>query len=80
MKNLAVYYFVILAPLVAILFTLKERNGTFAILLLIYALVYRPLTDGYRLYVKGLITRKEIGNMFIPFYYRAKWFKELYIS
>jgi len=57
-------------------------NGHITILgisIICYALIYRPLIDGYKLIFKGLITRKEIWKMYLPSTYR-KYFKELYMS
>lgn len=82
MKSIMVYYLAIATPLVALLLLLKTRDIsplTFTVLLLIWALIYRPLADGKRLIEKGVIQKKEIWKMFVPFF-RYRWAIELYFE
>lgn len=79
LKNLFTYYIVIFVPFLIIiyLFKTKQEIGTF--LLLGYAFVYRPLTDGIRLYQKGIIQLKEIPKLYYPLF-SFKHRKELYFK
>ena len=78
MKNLIIYYFTILIPLpILVWLAFSNKTNSFVILLLFYALVYRPIIDGYRLIEKGVISKKGFWELFIPFW-SIKWFKELY--
>ncbi len=81
MKKLFLYYFIILIPL-PIMVWLVESNMTkeFVILLLFYALIYRPLTDGCKLFLTEVVKKNEFWKMFIPFYLSTKYFKELYLK
>jgi len=82
MKNILVYYLAIASPLVVLVILLKVQDIsslTFTVLLLIWALIYRPLTDGKRLIEKGIIQKREIWKLFIPFR-RYKWLNELYFK
>lgn len=82
MKNLFVFYLVILAPLAGLGWWMKESAHAEAAVacFLGYAFTYRPLTDGFRLFEKGLIKKAEIWKMFLPFGFRLKYFKELYFK
>jgi len=82
MKNLFVYYLVILLPLVAIAFltTANLINSTsFFVLLLSYVFVFRTIVDGKKLADNSVILQKDIWKMIIPGN-RAKYFKELYLK
>jgi len=82
MKNLLVYYLSITIPLLVIFLLLKFQyinSMTFAILMVLWALIYRPITDGIRLIEKGIIQKNEIWKLFIPFW-RNNWFRELYFK
>jgi len=82
MKNLLVYYLSITIPLLGIFLLLKFQfinSMTFAILMVLWALIYRPITDGIRLIEKGIIQKNEIWKLFIPFW-RNNWFRELYFK
>jgi hypothetical protein len=82
MKNLQIYYLLILAPL-GILFWSNKINllseDIFVALLLFYALVYRTYIDGKRLSDKNIIPKKDIWKMIIPGR-RFQYFKELYLK
>ena len=81
-QNLIVYYIVILVPLGMLIFLSKTHqiNSTwFAILILAYCSPYRFITDYYRLLNKGIINKKDFWKMLNPlFFWRYKYFKELY--
>jgi hypothetical protein len=80
MKNTFLYYLVITAPLLILFILLLSHsisNSIFAILLITWAIIYRPILDGIRLINKGVINKNEIWKLFVPFW-RYKWFKELY--
>ena len=62
MKSLVIYYIVIIIPLVLLAYALRNHlidNVWFVISLIIYALIYRTLTDYFRLRNKNLIDRKH---------------------
>ncbi|MFZ4457218.1 MAG: hypothetical protein ACOYOT_13465 [Bacteroidales bacterium] len=79
MKNIFVYYLFILVPFAVILYLMRSENELGAWLLMVYALVYRPITDGARLVQKGIIMWIEVPKLFIPWFY-ADVFKELYLK
>jgi hypothetical protein len=82
MKNLLIYYILILAPL-GILFWLNKvdliNGNMFVGLFLFYAIIYRTYTDGKRLADKNIIKTKDIWKMIIPGS-RLEHFKELYLK
>ncbi len=79
MKNLLIYYILILAPL-GILFWLYKvdliNGNMFVGLFLFYALIYRTYIDGKKLADKNVIPKKDIWKMIIPGS-RLEHFKEL---
>ena len=80
MKNIIVYYFVILVPFFGLLFAMKREllsEEWLAALLVFYAFIYRTLTDYYRLKSKNAITNKQFFSLLIPGR-RIRYFKELY--
>jgi hypothetical protein len=80
MKNIIVYYFVILVPFFGLLIAMKREllSEEWCIALLVfYAFIYRTLTDYYRLKSKNAITSKQFFSLLIPGS-RIKYFKELY--
>jgi|WetSurSiteA1Bulk_404760.scaffolds.fasta_scaffold01010_7 hypothetical protein len=78
MKNLLVYYLSIISPLAVLALLLFEgMKVEFVIGILVYASVYRPVTDGFRLLAKGKIQKDEFWKLFIPFW-SIQWFKSLY--
>lgn len=83
MRNIILYYIAILLPFLALLAWMKAARGSWwpIIALFVYGFLYRPLTDGYRLYRKGVIGKKEIKKMFDPFS-GMLWdhFRELYLK
>jgi hypothetical protein len=79
MKNTLIYYLVILIPVpIMIWLVLTDKTLWFVISLLFYALVFRPITDSYRLIKKEAIRKKDIWKLFVPFYGRTIYFKKLY--
>jgi len=82
MKNLFVFYLLILIPFGIILWLNNADlidGMTFAGLLLFYALIYRTFTDGKKLVDKNIIAKKDIWKMIIPGS-RLEYFKELYLK
>jgi hypothetical protein len=79
MKNILVFYLFILVPFAGILYLLLSGSKIGVWLLVVYAIVYRPITDGARLVQKGIIKWKEVPKLFIPWFY-ADVFKELYFK
>lgn len=78
MKDLIIYYFLIILPVPVFIIMYKmEFYWSFIALLLFYALIYRPIIDGLRLKRKGIIEKKEFWKCFIPSW-RFKYSKELY--
>lgn len=79
MNKLLSFYLTILIPLV-IIFTLIRLEYIYpaVISLLLYTLVYRPITDYKKLKASGLNDDLPYWKMFfVP--YRIKYFKELYM-
>jgi hypothetical protein len=76
MKNILVYYLLIFVPfgLIIWLRNIESINSFF-----FYFLVYRTFLDGYRLYMKNIILKKDIWKMIIPGS-RFQYFKELYLK
>ena len=82
MKNLFVYYIVILAPIGLIMWLNKTElisTNVFIALFFFYLLVYRTIVDGKRLSDKNVIPKKDIWKMIIPGNH-VKYFKELYLK
>ena len=67
MKNIIVYYIAIILPVpFLILISRTAHANWFIILLLIYAIPYRILTDGSRLVSKKIIQWTQIWKLLIP--------------
>ena len=82
MKNIVVYYLVIIVPLLGLFFAAREQwmsGWAFFVSILFYALVYRTLTDGARLIQKGIISRRDMRKLFLPGW-RLTYFRALYLS
>jgi hypothetical protein len=81
MKNIIVYYFVVIVP-AAIIFLLRLTDTInsiwFVYSFCFYLLIYRTYIDGKRLVDKGLIEKKDIWKMIIP-WQRFRFFKDLYL-
>lgn len=79
MKNTFVYYLVIIVPLLLLVWAIKvSPNNYWAIGILLYATVYRFLTDWLRLKSKGVEGDFQAWKLIIPLY-RLKYFKKLYL-
>jgi hypothetical protein len=78
MKNLLIYYFSILLPMPVLVWSVFYDSKLFVFILLSY-FIYRGFTDSKRLVDKGIIMKKEIWKVFIPFY-SSYFFKELYFE
>ncbi|BAO54176.1 hypothetical protein NMS_0167 [Nonlabens marinus S1-08] len=82
MRNLFIYYFLILLPPV-LLFWFKDSAGISSTVWIAsisgYALVYRTYVDGKRLAAKNIIREKDIWKMILP---GRRWlhFRELYLK
>lgn len=78
MKYTAVYWILILAPLIYLAIILIQNKKSHSIIcLLFYFLIYRPFIDFYRLKAKNKINLREFWKMYIPIY-RLKHFISLY--
>ena len=78
MKNLLIYYSLILAPaLLLMLFWTSIAFPWNLILFFSYALIYRTLLDGFRLFNKGVIQKNDIWKLALPGI-RVEYLKELY--
>ena len=80
MKNLLIYYIVIIAPLPLLVYCSKNNvvdSGWVGVLILIYAFPYRLLTDYYRLRSKAIIDKNNYWEIIKPFS-RMKYFRALY--
>jgi hypothetical protein len=72
------YYFAILVPIPFLIWVaINKESLLFVLFLFLYAIIYRPILDGYRLFKKGIIKKTEFWKVFIPFW-RLKYFKNLY--
>ena len=82
MKNLIFYYLLIVTPFLAILFLGRDimDSTQFTIALLTYVLIYRPVTDYYRLKAVTGFKGDKLLTLVIPFYGHFKYFKELYLT
>ena len=82
LKNLFVYYLVILIPLLGII-QLKHLElispTFFMVLFLGYFVIFRTWTDGLRLHKKDLISKDQIWKLALPGR-RVKYLKELYFK
>jgi hypothetical protein len=82
MKLFSYYLQIVLPfPILYLFLEVLHSSWSFFIGLLLYAIVYRGFTDGYRLQKLGLIGKNELWKMFIPFStFRLKYFRELYFE
>lgn len=77
MKNIVLYYFVILLPLPFIIWAAKYDSLLFAGLLLAYV-IFRGFTDAQRLYEKNVIDKKQFWKAALIPFYASTYMKELY--
>jgi hypothetical protein len=76
MKNVLVYYIVILTPLLGLLLIRNSNSVYFVIYLFIYVMIYRPIVDILRLKEKNINAVNM--KLLIPFYLHIRYFKQLY--
>jgi hypothetical protein len=83
MKNIFIYYIAIIVPLLAIIVWMNYASRPhLPVIALFMYYPYRTLTDGYRLYKKGLIKKKDLRKLFVPYPFNtmlADHFKDLYL-
>ncbi len=78
--KLYIFYLLIIIPLgLMVLIALFGHPVFFMILLLVYALLYRPLIHIKKLISMGAIKSKESWKLFIPFM-ELRYFKDLYLN
>ena len=78
MKNLILYYAVIIIP-IPILVWLSFNNSLFFVISLFLYLIFRNFTDGFRLYKLDKIEKKDIWKTNLMSY-QFKYFKVLYLG
>jgi hypothetical protein len=81
MKNIVVYYFVVIVPAAAIFLLAHSdmiNSNWFVFSFGFYLFIYRTYIDGKRLSDKGLIEKKDIWKLIIP-WQRWRFFKDLYL-
>jgi|TARA_B110000902_G_scaffold138255_1_gene159859 Ca2+/Na+ antiporter len=82
MKNLFIYYLVIIIPIVILSWMSRTNfldSTLFVILLFFYVFIFRTYIDGKRLVDKNIIPKKDIWKMIIPGK-RFQYFRELYLK
>jgi hypothetical protein len=80
MKNIYIYYVAIIMPIIVIIIGFELGYTYFsAVILILYSLPYRLITDGIRLESKGLISRNKMWKLLIPGF-RIDYTKELYFK
>ena len=70
MKNLVVYYFVVIVPFAIIIFLARTdmiNSNWFVYSMFFYLFIYRTYTDGKRLADKGLIEKKDAWKLIIQY-------------
>ena len=79
MKNIFIYYFVIILPIPLLITISKDDSLFFAIMLLFY-IVFRGFVDGQRLIEKNVIEKKDLWkSVLIPFW-KSRFYKQLYFE
>ena len=76
MKNLGIFYLIILIPIVSIYFI--DNSVLISLVLILYVFVYRPLVDYFRLKQLKIVDNFTF-KFFMPFY-SLNWFKSLYFG
>jgi hypothetical protein len=66
-----------LLPIYYLMNNVQSNIGVYV--LLFYSLIFRPITDGLRLYQKKLIKPKDFVKLYNPYFY-LKFFKDLYLK
>jgi hypothetical protein len=83
MKHTIIFILLTILPLPASVYLAKYgiiNSEEFVFFLLFYAFLFRPFTDYYRLKQKGIIGKDEFWKSFLPGYFQAKYFGELYTN
>lgn len=79
MKNLLMFYTIILLPLpLLVWYAMNGESLCFVVGAILY-IIYRDFTDGYRLYYLGLISKADIFKFKVIFL-RFKYFSKLYFG
>ena len=79
MKNIFIYYIVILAPIPLLVWLAEIHSNWFAILILLYIIPYRFLTDSARLVSKRVMRWNETWKLLVPWLF-ADYFRGLYFK
>ena len=79
MKNIFIYYIVILIPMPFLAWLAAVHSNWFTILILLYIIPYRFLTDAARLVSKGVMKWDETWKLLVPWLF-ADYFRELYFK
>jgi hypothetical protein len=66
MKNIFLYYTILLLPIAGLIMIPSISSGWFVTLLFIYAIPYRTFIDGLRLVNKNVIKWNEIWKLWVP--------------
>lgn len=75
--KLTYFYLFIIIPFLLIL--LVKKSSFFLIFILIYALVYRPIINYFRLKHLNIIDEKKFFYVFIPFW-ETQYMKEIFFK
>jgi hypothetical protein len=78
MKNIFVYYFLIIVPFIGVLF-LSSNSFYFCLSLLVY-IIYRSILDSERLIALEVISKDERLKMYFSLFKNGKYFRELYLK
>lgn len=82
MKNLLIYYILIITPLIIIVWVFKTdsiNSSWLTGLIFFYVFIYRTYIDGKKLADKNIIKKKDIWKMVIPGK-NLEYFVELYLK
>lgn len=80
LKNIPLYYILILVPLAFVVNIGRFASDIFFILLLCYAFIYHPTITGLRLIHLGVIDKKDLWKIYIiPFWY-TKYFSIIFFN
>lgn len=83
MRNLYIYHFATLTPLVLILFVYSYKYidvRLFSVFILLYAFIYRPYLDYLRLKSLNLVSRNEWKKFIGLGLIRFKYYNELILG
>ena len=79
MKNLKLYYLVILFPIPFLYFLIILKASTFFLISMLAYFIYRNIIDGVRLYNLGKIKKGDIWKTNLLMY-QITYFKSLYLK